>query len=177
MDPIFVSLPLYFEPQGALETSKTLQAQFRRRMRAETRVSVWMHAVTLVFYSHQCKYSGCHLKQETHGCFREERRKLYIATGKRVWCRYFVWGAVLMRIFSKSETHKATSEFKASLDNPSQESRSQARHKSPWVTPRYRFYMDFANPWPAEYFSRHPRVLGRGAFEKPSQQHRALSCS
>ena len=53
----------------------------------------------------------------------------------------FLWGAVLMRIFSKSETHKATSEFKASLDNPSQESRKQARHKSPWVTPRYRFYI------------------------------------
>ena len=53
----------------------------------------------------------------------------------------FLWGVVLMRIFSTSETHKATSEFKASLDNPSQESRSQARHKSPWVTPRYRFYI------------------------------------
>ena len=43
--------------------------------------------------------------------------------------------------FFQSETHKATSEFKASLDNPSQESRKQARHKSPWVTPRYRFYI------------------------------------
>lgn len=60
-------------------------------MRAETLVSIRMHAVTLVLFSQQCNYSGCHLKKATHGCFRAEIRKykVYIEKGNSVCCPCF----------------------------------------------------------------------------------------
>ena len=89
-----------------------------------------------------------------------------ISCGVPYWCAFFQKRNTQGNVRVQSVTWQPQSR----VEKPSSAQKSMG-HATVQV-----LYMDFANHWPAEYLSRHPRVLGRGAFEKPSQQHPALSC-